>query len=1137
MIDQALVVELATEDGFGSITLSQDDYSFEVGSVVLVVEPTVDLDPGEYTVTVTFVNPITQQKEVIIQNLRWGVISFNTDQDQYVVGETAHMAMTMLNHRGEPVCDGELVVSITRPDGLVDDLTSEDQIHRAETCGDLTNEVHADYVAEYSFEKEGVYTFTLNGTNENGEYVDAVFGTLNRTIDVRSDDQTQEYATRVARDMNTRLFPEEEAGVSIAVMFGESYIGQVYDVVPTNFIVSDLSSNGVVNISESGDRQVLVWDVVAEAGDMRTFSYTYNAPDVSPAFYVVGPFQSADGSIVESRVWQIASDNVTSPFGAPDQPQIAANLRLWLDGADPASLFTDTACITPVVGDGDGVQCWQDKSGNDHHVTLGGVNDPTYRVDEFNGNSVVEFVKSNAEFLQNTTPSWVSDYTTFIVFQATNPGALTLNNAFFANSTSASATSSQIDYDGTSAFRFKIGNGPTLFVTDFADASTDLNLYTASVAYDGVNTTTTTYIDSVQANQNVDAGDKGRNFQAYRVNVNRAGGQHTDSKIAEVIVYDKVLDICEVAEVNKYLGVKYGRDFSGIADANYDEFNGTHNVSPTGGGIGLTTAQAVGCISPAQIVYDFNSSGMATVYLDINNTGQTAAAYAVHNGLDIVNEDEFFTMGADSGLEMEIADSTWGGTYDMRIEKTWRADYDDGTGVDGIQDLDFSFNLGGIIDTSTRPVADFAMLIDEDQDGDFFDARAVFPTSVDTVSHVITFEGINMSDGDWFTLATSQAVQLPTTVCDSTGWVINDFSFTDVDIPFVFGDDVTGAFDVNVTLEATHTWVGDLWADVTSPAPASTNVLLFERPGVVGTVPPPFGCGEDNLLVTFDDEAPNATSIENICNISSDPLGNGGPPYAINDTYYAQGGTGTELSVFDGQEPNGVWRVHLEDVVELDVGTLDQVCMDVQVGALTFEEWVSEDPTCADELGALAVPEGNDVYRCYEVINSGTEAWIVNPGNLTNDQGHDLSPLEGIYAGNSNQTLVFGPFVAGGAEFPIGTTVSTSSITVNGNSTNFLPTQSLSTNETSNVTVEQYDYGDAPNSYGTLESSGGPLHRLVGTIQIGSEIDVELEGFGDGVDDNMNATDDDVEGSIPDDEDGISSLTRLGSTIQHIPCK
>jgi hypothetical protein len=86
------------------------------------------------------------------------------------------------------------------------------------------------------------------------------------------------------------------------------------------------------------------------------------------------------------------------------------------------------------------------------------------------------------------------------------------------------------------------------------------------------------------------------------------------------------------------------------------------------------------------------------------------------------------------------------------------------------------------------------------------------------------------------------------------------------------------------------------------------------------------------------------------------------------------------------------------------------------------------------------------------------------------------------------------------------------------------------------------DWGDAPDSYATdsTDASGegvGPSHTITAGLQLGLAVDEDTDGFGDGIDNNGNATDDDVEGTTPDDEDGVlfSNTLSTDSSSYTIP--
>jgi len=64
-------------------------------------------------------------------------------------------------------------------------------------------------------------------------------------------------------------------------------------------------------------------------------------------------------------------------------------------------------------------------------------------------------------------------------------------------------------------------------------------------------------------------------------------------------------------------------------------------------------------------------------------------------------------------------------------------------------------------------------------------------------------------------------------------------------------------------------------------------------------------------------------------------------------------------------------------------------------------------------------------------------------------------------------------------------------------------------------TLDNYDYGDAVNSYGTFLTSQGARHRLGSDLRLGSNVDPERNGQT-----SLNASRDDATGSV-DDEDGV----------------
>ena len=113
--------------------------------------------------------------------------------------------------------------------------------------------------------------------------------------------------------------------------------------------------------------------------------------------------------------------------------------------------------------------------------------------------------------------------------------------------------------------------------------------------------------------------------------------------------------------------------------------------------------------------------------------------------------------------------------------------------------------------------------------------------------------------------------------------------------------DTGSVLDMNVDLDIEHTWVGDLI--VTLESPMGTSVTLIDQMGVPAST---FGCSNNDLLVTLDDEA--GAPIEDEC--TGSPITGSFIPNEA-------------LSAFDGEEVNGDWILTISDNAGGDTGMLN----------------------------------------------------------------------------------------------------------------------------------------------------------------------------------------------------------------------
>lgn len=117
--------------------------------------------------------------------------------------------------------------------------------------------------------------------------------------------------------------------------------------------------------------------------------------------------------------------------------------------------------------------------------------------------------------------------------------------------------------------------------------------------------------------------------------------------------------------------------------------------------------------------------------------------------------------------------------------------------------------------------------------------------------------------------------------------------------------------DVNVTINLTHTWVGDI--DIKIIGPDGTEVVLSDRKG---------SSGDNYTNTTFDSDASQAIS-------------SGTPPYT--GTFSPDG----DLADFNGKQSNGDWKLVITDNASGDGGNLLnwslQLCTNANLSTERFE--------------------------------------------------------------------------------------------------------------------------------------------------------------------------------------------------------
>gem|GEM_PF-2948317 len=321
-------------------------YHFAKGSVVLVLEPMREFEPGMYSLEVQITNPLTQEVSTQTQDFAWGVLAMNPDKDRYMQGESAHIAIGVLDDLGAIVClpaeapagakagDAQLRLVIKAPSGEKQELTSKaNTIHITDTCGKKDSMmISPDYETSVTFAESGTYLLYLEATTKNGVRGMTQRIVVRHKLEAISNENTasdayslslKAYSSSdkpfdspiiISRKAATRLYPAGFSPMTITVTFNEDFAGTVTETAPASFVLTKISDGGSVMVSKpvlsadegsnhntddnvalrrtQGDiEQLIQWHGSWTAGQTATFSYLFDAPDHSPDFFLLGPLK------------------------------------------------------------------------------------------------------------------------------------------------------------------------------------------------------------------------------------------------------------------------------------------------------------------------------------------------------------------------------------------------------------------------------------------------------------------------------------------------------------------------------------------------------------------------------------------------------------------------------------------------------------------------------------------------------------------------------------------------------------------------------------------------------------------------------------------------------------------------------
>ncbi len=260
--------------------------------VVSLPRTSRDIKPGKHTIEVT-----AQDGEQIIkqsQQFIWGVLAFNTNKSIYLPGETAYLQIGVLDHVGHTVCTASLDMEITKPNGEVVNLsTVNGEINYNPECAPNNVINSPDYFGYFTADQIGSYQVKLISSTAQG---------INQLID--SFEAREQVPFDIERIGPTRIFPWSDYRLTFKVRANQDFIGDFKEYLPASFKPLDSPEMKVFQID--AEAQEISWEVDWRAGQEYELIYRFDAPDISPEFYLLGPARIGDFG--ETRQWQIAAD-------------------------------------------------------------------------------------------------------------------------------------------------------------------------------------------------------------------------------------------------------------------------------------------------------------------------------------------------------------------------------------------------------------------------------------------------------------------------------------------------------------------------------------------------------------------------------------------------------------------------------------------------------------------------------------------------------------------------------------------------------------------------------------------------------------------------------------------------------------
>lgn len=398
----------------------------------------------------------------------------------------------------------------------------------------------------------------------------------------------------------------------------------------------------------------------------------------------------------------------SGPGGVGD----ASNNVLWLDANH--MVFSD-AGVTPAANNAN-IRQWNDKSGNGKDAIQATVgNRPNYIENAINGYPVVRYTAANndrviATGVSNTNRASVWFVARYTSLPPTNPGLMQATSA--GNATTNNA--------GSKSIGIWMGNDNKIWGRAIQSNNTTRNISKNLTQSANTNYIFNTVYRSNRIDQYVNHQVSGNNTD-HNGTINswtdvcigqQGGNESWDGDIAEVIMFNTEVNLIQRIIIDNYLSAKYNLS---LHSNDYYAYKTTFNGNVIG----------IGQASDGSSHTNSKGDGIVTIS-NPNNLSYNEFLFLGHNKQDIEYEDLCSQASA----------------YEYQLKRVWRVSE---TGEVGTVNL--SFDLSGL--TGLGSESQLMLLISSNSN---FSGATVHTTGRDLTGNTLSFSGVNLNDGDYFTI-------------------------------------------------------------------------------------------------------------------------------------------------------------------------------------------------------------------------------------------------------------------------------------------------------------------------------------------------------------------------------------------------